>query len=100
MILKFLSINLENYMLPCLNKKLFGMECPGCGIQRSVKLIAEGEFVGAFEMYPAIYTLIGLLGFVIADKFIKIKYANKIIIGLAITNVVIILTSYIIKIST
>ncbi len=47
----------EDYMLPCLNKKLFGVDCLGCGMQRSLLFIAKGEFVDAFKMYPAIYTI-------------------------------------------
>ncbi|WP_375240011.1 DUF2752 domain-containing protein, partial [Aurantibacter sp.] len=45
-------------MLPCLNKKIFGFECMGCGMQRSTLLIFKGEFINAFKMYPAIYTLL------------------------------------------
>ncbi|MGS0524465.1 DUF2752 domain-containing protein [Zobellia nedashkovskayae] len=31
-------------MLPCLNKKLFGIDCPGCGLQRSIVLFFKGRF--------------------------------------------------------
>jgi hypothetical protein len=87
----------EDFMLPCLNKKLFGFECMGCGMQRSVSLILHGDFVGAFYMYPAIYTLILLFGFVFLNMFNNFKYANKIIITLAILNVIIIIGSFILK---
>ena len=50
-------LQLEEYMLPCLNKKLFGVDCLGCGIQRALSLLIHGEFIAAFKMYPAIYTL-------------------------------------------
>jgi len=42
-------------MLPCLNKKLFGVDCMGCGLQRAIALIFQGEFVAAFQMYPAAF---------------------------------------------
>ncbi|MEE9364729.1 MAG: DUF2752 domain-containing protein [Cellulophaga sp.] len=87
----------EQYMLPCLNKKLFGFECPGCGTQRSIALLFQGDFIGAFKIYPAIYTLILLLGFILADTFYKIKYASYIIITLAISSVILIITNYIFK---
>ena len=58
MLQMLLLSDLEKYMLPCLNKKLFGIDCMGCGMQRSIALIAQGDFVGAFHMYPAIYTLV------------------------------------------
>ena len=89
--------SLDDYMLPCLNKKLFGFECMGCGFQRSLSLIIHGDFVSAFYMYPAVYTLIPLGLFIIASFFFKFKYSNKIINALAIASVIIIITSFIIK---
>ena len=87
----------EDYMLPCLNKKLFGFDCMGCGMQRSVSLIVHGDFVDAFYMYPAIYTLILLFGFILINYFKNFKFANKIIITLAILNAVIIIGNFILK---
>ncbi len=87
----------EDYMLPCLNKKFFGIECPGCGIQRSAALLWEGDFAGAFHMYPAIYTLIALIMFVGINLFLKFKHDFKIKVSLLMINVVIIIVSYIIK---
>lgn len=84
-------------MLPCLNKKLFGFDCMGCGIQRSLALLLKGEFIEAFFMYPAIYSIIGLFGFLFINSFKNFKYANKIIIILAITNVLIIVGNFLIK---
>nr|WP_299035356.1 DUF2752 domain-containing protein [uncultured Tenacibaculum sp.] len=90
-------LQLEDYMLPCLNKQFFGMDCLGCGIQRALSLISQGEFVAAFKMYPAIYTLL-LLAFVVGINFFyKVKYAQKIISILAIINIIIIVSSYVIK---
>ncbi|EAR00925.1 DUF2752 domain-containing protein [Maribacter sp. HTCC2170] len=88
---------MEDYMLPCLNKKFFGVVCPGCGAQRSFSLLLQGEFVEAFQMYPATFTIIPLLGFLLADNFFNIKYANKITIALMVSSVVLILGNYILK---
>lgn len=93
----FLQLSSEGFMLPCLNKQLFGIECPGCGLQRAVALLFKGEFAEAFLMYPAIYPLVLLLSFLLADQVFKIKYANTITIVLMITSVVFILTNYILK---
>lgn len=84
-------------MLPCLNKKLFGVECFGCGMQRSISLIFKGEFVEAFFMYPAIYSLILLLLTSGLNIFFKFKHSNKIITWLAIITVATIIISYLIK---
>ena len=87
----------EDYMIPCLNKKLFGFECLGCGLQRSLVLLWHGEFIEAFKMYPAIFTLIPLFILIGINIFYKFKYANKLINGLAIISVTTIIISYIIK---
>lgn len=92
-----LLLTVEDYMLPCLNKKIFGVECPGCGIQRALALLFQGEFVAAFKMYPALYALILLLVFLLADTFFTIKYSNKITIFLLITTISLILINYILK---
>lgn len=85
-------------MLPCLNKKLLGIECMGCGMQRAIALIFQGEFIAAFQMYPAIYSLIALFLYIGINIFFKFKHSNKIIGALAIITVSIIITSFIIKI--
>ncbi len=87
----------EEYMLPCLNKKLFGFECMGCGLQRSLNFLIHGEFIAAFKMYPAIYTLIPLGIFIVVSFFYKAKNINRIINMLAIVSVLIIIISFIIK---
>jgi len=87
----------EDYMIPCLNKKLFGFECLGCGMQRSFVFLLKGEFIAAFKMYPAIYTLIPLFILIGVNIFYKFKYANRIINILAIISVATIIISYIIK---
>jgi hypothetical protein len=92
-----LTASLEDFMLPCFNKELLGVECPGCGIQRAVALVFQGEFAAAFFMYPAIYTLLLLFGFLLADQFFVIRYANKISITLMVATVLLILTNFLLK---
>lgn len=90
-------LQLEDYMLPCLNKKLFGVDCLGCGMQRAINLLIQGEFVAAFKMYPAIYTLIILFGYILLNIKFKFQSAQKIISILAVLNILIILISYLLK---
>jgi len=89
---------MEDYMLPCLNKKLFGVDCMGCGLQRALALIFKGEFVAAFQMYPAIYSLITLFLFIGLNIFFKFKNSNNLIAALAILTVATIILSYSIEI--
>jgi hypothetical protein len=88
---------MEDYMIPCMNKKLFGVECFGCGTQRSLLLLIHGDFAGAFAMFPAIYTTI-LFFAVVGLHFIdKSRNYNKLIVSLAIINAVIMIVSYFYK---
>ena len=82
-------------MLQCFTKTIFGFDCPGCGLQRSVALLFKGDFFAAWEMYPAIFAIIPLFGFLAAEQLFQIKYANKIIISLIIATVGLIMTNYI-----
>ncbi|WP_339698914.1 DUF2752 domain-containing protein [uncultured Marixanthomonas sp.] len=88
---------IEDYMLQCTSKQLFGIECLGCGTQRATVLFFRGEFAAAFHMYPAIYTLIVLLLFVVFNLFVKFKHDFKIKVGLLLLNVAIIVISYFVK---
>jgi CHASE2 domain-containing sensor protein len=90
-------LELENYMLPCMNKQIFGIECPGCGFQRSMSLLLDGNFIDALKIYPAIFTIILLVGFVGASLVFNIKNSFKIKIYLLYLNAGIIIVSYVYK---
>lgn len=88
---------MEEFLLPCLNKEIFGMECYGCGGQRAFVLLFTGEFSAAFKMFPAIYPLMGLLGFVLVNLFLKFKFDHIIKISLILLTAGVILINYVIK---
>ncbi len=88
---------MEEFLLPCLNKQIFGMDCYGCGGQRALVLLFNGEFTAAFKMFPAIYPLLGLLGFVLVNLFLKFKYDYTVKIILILFTAGIILINYAIK---
>ena len=90
-------MGLQEYMLPCATKQMFGFDCPGCGLQRSVILLIQGDFIAAFQLYPAIFALIPLALVLIANKFLNFKYANPLIIALSISSVAMILINFIFK---
>lgn len=88
---------MEEYMLPCLNKKLFGFECLGCGLQRSLFLIFKGEFIAAFYMYPAVYFLLVLVMALSISLVYPYKYSSRIVQALSILAVGTATGSYIFK---
>jgi hypothetical protein len=85
---------MEEYMVPCMNKSIFGIDCMGCGIQRSLLLFLDGEFVSAFEMFPALYST--FLFFIVVFLHFVDKSRNylKLLIVAAVFNSLILLIAY------
>jgi len=90
-------MDLENYMLPCLSKTLFGLECLGCGGQRAFLFLLKGDFIGAFQMYPAIYATVLFLGLIGLGLVDKNRNYQKSIIVMAVLTGLFMLGSYIYK---
>ena len=61
---------LEGHQLPCLIKKVFLVDCPTCGIQRSIIELLKGNVIESFKLYPALVAII--LFFVLF--FINVKW--------------------------
>ncbi len=89
---------LEKNLLSCQWKQQFDVECMGCGMQRSLIHLLKGEFLEAFYMYPAIYTLIAMFIFLGLHLKFDFQKGHKILLYLFITNILLMLTNYIIKI--
>ena len=90
---------MEEFMLPCLNKQLFGFDCLGCGAQRALVLVFQGEFRAAFKIYPAIYSILALFLFLITNLFFKFKGDWYVKAGLFVLTAVIIIGAYLYKLS-
>lgn len=88
---------MEEYMIPCLSKQMFGLDCPGCGTQRAFVMLMEGKFYDAWHFYPPIYTLI-LFFMALAVHFIDFKRGHhKWVIATGILNAITMLVAYIYK---
>ena len=91
---------MEDYMLPCMFKKMFGLDCIGCGIQRATALLIKGNFTKAFYMFPAIYTTILLFIFISLHLIDKKHSYHKIVISIAIFNAIVMIIAYVYKLKT
>ena len=92
-------MKLEDFMIPCMSKQLFGLDCPGCGMQRSAAMLFRGEFADAFHMFPAIYTTIPLFLFIGLHFVDKSRIYTKLIIPFAIINASIMIIAYFYKLT-
>ncbi|WP_158441672.1 DUF2752 domain-containing protein [Nonlabens dokdonensis] len=80
-----------------MSKQLMGMDCPGCGIQRSISFLLQGNIVDSFLMYPGLFPAVFLFFFLIIDWFKDFKYGEQIKLWATIITIGTILTSYFIK---
>lgn len=87
----------EEYMLPCLNKKLLGVECPGCGMQRATVLVSKGEFQKAFTTFPPVYTTLLFLLAAVVHLWIRKKKSARVLLILAVINGLFVAIAYIVK---
>lgn len=90
-------MDLEQFMIPCLSKTLFGLDCLGCGFQRGLFLLLEGDFVGAFEMYPALYVVLIFIGILGLHFFDKRHNYRKLLFIMAIISFLFMVVGYIYK---
>lgn len=86
-------------MIPCVSKKLFGLDCPGCGMQRATVMVVQGDFAQAFAMFPAIYTTIPLFVLIALHLVDKKRNYSKFIIPIAIVNAVVMIIAYFYKLT-
>lgn len=63
----------ENNMLACPYKKYFGIDCFGCGMQRSLGALLKGNLIESFYFYPALLPMIFMFLFLIAHLIFKFK---------------------------
>jgi hypothetical protein len=70
---------LQNHLIPCPFKYVTGIDCPGCGFQRSVVALVQGNLYKSLMLYPATIPLILFFIYGIADKFFKVDTSKNII---------------------
>ena len=89
---------LQNHLLPCPFKYLTGIDCPGCGFQRSVIALAQGNLHKSLMLYPATIPLLLFFIYGIADRLFKLDTSKSLIKKSAFMLIgSIILISYCIK---
>lgn len=84
-------------MLKCHWKSTLGVECPGCGFQRSIDLLFQGDVMGSIEMYPASIPLLFTLLFTCIHLFLKLKSGPKIIVASFSITAVLVVANFVAK---
>lgn len=84
-------------MLDCYWKSTYGIECFGCGFQRSAKLLLEGDVLGSIIMFPALIPFIITIIYTLLHLNLKFKNGARHIVILFSVTVSIMLISYFYK---
>jgi hypothetical protein len=88
---------LEKNMFDCFWVKNFNVECLGCGFQRSLIFLLEGNFKSSLITYPALIPILILILYLILHLVFKFTNGHRWIIFMFIITVSIMTINYIIK---
>lgn len=88
---------LEHHLLPCPTKHFFGVECPGCGMQRAIIELLRGNLVESIKLYPPLIPMLLLLVVLVINIKVNSAVWQKVLKYFFIANVAIILINYIFK---
>lgn len=89
---------LESHLQSCFYKKYFGIECPGCGMQRAFIELLKGNFTESLVLFPALIPTIIMITYLILHLIFKFDKGAQVLKILFIINTSIVVLSYIYKI--
>jgi len=90
---------LQNHLLACPFKKLTGIDCPGCGFQRSVIALLQGNLKQSLSYYPATIPLLIAVLFTLIEMRFKFDKKQHLKTSLYIFAAFIVAGSYVLKMS-
>lgn len=88
---------LQNHQLTCYYRQLSGIDCPGCGMQRSFIVLLRGNFMESFILYPALLPALFTLTLTALHLIFKFKNGAAAIKYSFIITMVIVTINYILK---
>ena len=89
---------LEANSMSCFYKKYLGIECPGCGMQRSFAELLRGNLLESFQIFPALLPLMFIFFFLILHLIFKYRKGADVLKYSFIFTALIITLNYILKI--
>lgn len=88
----------ERNLFVCPSKRLFLLDCPGCGFQRSFLYLMKGEWVASFTMYPALIPVLFLWVYLVLHLIFRFRQGARNLVIIFISCCSIITAHYIYKI--
>lgn len=88
---------LERNSFACFYRKYLGVDCPGCGMQRSLAELLRGNFISSLEYYPALLPTVFLVIYLGLHLFFKFRNGATVLKFSFIFTAIIIVAHYIYK---
>ncbi len=83
----------NEFMIPCFFKETAGIACPGCGLQRGVIQMLEGNIMESLQVFPPLLPMIFMISILLVGiKFQEFKGRSFLLFfsyGLVIASMVI-----------
>jgi len=89
---------LEQHLLTCPSKKMFLLDCPGCGLQRSLLALLKGEIVLSWKLYPPTVFVLLTLATLVVHLVFNLRHGTVLLKFLFTITLLIMAVSYIYKI--
>lgn len=90
---------LQKNLIPCPFKKMTGIDCPGCGFQRSFLALLQGDINKSFQLYPATIPLLLIIIYTVVNARWPMERKNYLKKTLYIGTATIIIVFYGVKMS-
>ena len=91
---------LESHLRTCSFKEIFGIDCPGCGLQRSFIELLKGNIMESISLYPALSPILFMFLFLFLHLVLKFRNGAHILKIMFIANISLISLHYIFKLIT
>lgn len=91
---------LESHQHSCSFKDHFGIDCPGCGLQRSIIELLKGNLLESIYLCPALLPIIAMFAYLALHLIFRFRHGALILKIMFILNISIISFHYIFKLIT
>ena len=89
--------HVQDWLLPCPIKTIIGIDCPGCGFQRSLLALLQGHWHESYRLYPATVPLLILLLYAVVKGLFRFDMRNTVMKLLAVACGWFVLGVYLLK---
>ncbi|MBL7810865.1 MAG: DUF2752 domain-containing protein [Bacteroidetes bacterium] len=87
------------FWFACPSKKYFGLDCPGCGMQRACYSLVQGKPIQSLKYNPGALPFLLLLVFTMLHLRFRFKHGHRVILAGFIVTVAAMWTAFLFKLS-